>query len=141
MCVYSWACRASELVWNWCWKWLYSIYLGKIPFWDSYYIFWHFILTFLLKNTRFSIKIKKKANPCFLNFWVSRKRANKHLYLSTLCFSSPEIFTHVKRFILRAEDFISYWWPAAVLPLVVFLFSIPECDVLWSSWSYTWLRE
>ena len=23
MCVHSWACRASELVWSWCYKWLY----------------------------------------------------------------------------------------------------------------------
>ena len=45
------------------------------------YIFWHFILTFLLKNTRLSIKKKKekkKANPCFPIFWAVQKRANKH---------------------------------------------------------------
>ena len=82
------------------------------------------------------------SQHCKMAFWsITQEQAcqcSKMLmpYLSTLCFSSPEIFTHVKRFILRAEDFISYWWPAAVLPLVVFLFSIPECDVLWSSWSY-----
>ena len=50
---------------------------------------------------------------------------------------SPIIITHIRRFILRSEDFISYWWPTTVLPLVVFLFSIPECDVLWSCWSHT----
>ena len=46
----------------------------KIPFWDSYYIFWQFILTFLLKVTRLSIRKKKKEY-----FVVGQKRANKHL--------------------------------------------------------------
>ena len=35
-------------------------YLFNIAFGDNYYIFWHFLLTLLLKNTRMSIK--KKTN-------------------------------------------------------------------------------
>ena len=38
------------------------IYLVTLPFWDNYYIFWHFILTFLLKDTRLSIKKKTNNN-------------------------------------------------------------------------------
>ena len=55
------------------------LYLVKIPFWYSYYIFWHSILTFVFKNTKLSFK--KKADPYFLIFWVGRKRANKHFFL------------------------------------------------------------
>ena len=41
---------------------LYSIISGyKVPFWDSYnyFIFWHFVLTFLFKNA--NLRIKKKG--------------------------------------------------------------------------------
>ena len=42
------------------------LYLVKVPFWDSNYIFWHFILTFLFKNGKLRIKEKeKKSRPLF----------------------------------------------------------------------------
>ena len=57
-------------------------YLVKIPFWESYFIFWHFILTFMLKNTRLSGG--GEADSCFPIFCVGRKRANKDLFFKAL---------------------------------------------------------
>ena len=51
--------------------------------WDSYYIFWQFILIFLFSIAKLKIK-KKKADSYFPIFWVGRKRANKHLFLGLM---------------------------------------------------------
>ena len=40
-------------------------YLVKVPFGDSYHIFWHFILTFLFENAKLTIKKKKKSRASF----------------------------------------------------------------------------
>ena len=61
------------------------------------YVYLHFV----------QIQLEKESVPCSVQL----------LFLSWVnCFPSPEIFTHVKRFVLRTEDFISYWYPAAVTP-------------------------
>ena len=57
-----------------------------VRFWDSYYIFWHFILTFCLKmqNWKSVKKKKKKRDPYFLIFWgkmvFGLNRANRQLF-------------------------------------------------------------
>ena len=43
----------------------------KVPFWDIYYIFWHFMLTNLFKNAK--LRIKKKDDSYFPNFGSVRK--------------------------------------------------------------------
>ena len=61
MCVHSWAGRPSKLVWSWVGRYCIPLYLVKILFWVTYYIFWHhFISSFLFRNTKLSIKKKKK---------------------------------------------------------------------------------
>ena len=61
---------------NWFNPWRGVVFnLVLVPFWDSFYIFWHFIWTFLLKNAW--LRIKKKEKPtlilgCF---------GNKHLFI------------------------------------------------------------
>ena len=82
MCVNSWACRASELVWSWWWKWLFSIISGLKYLFGTVTIYSDILFwTVLFKNSKLSInKNKTKQNdPCFPIFWVGRKRANKHL--------------------------------------------------------------
>ena len=92
--VNSWACRASELVWSWCWKgcvfhYIWLRYLFRTVTIYSDILFW----TFLFRNTKLSIKKKKphkqtnknKTNdPCFPIFWVGRKGENKHLFFQAL---------------------------------------------------------
>ena len=84
MCVNSWACRASELVWSWCKKgvvfpYIWLKYLLRTFTIYSDILFW----TFLFKKTKTNLSIKKKKKkkkepiPCFPIFWVGWKRANK----------------------------------------------------------------
>ena len=51
----------------------------EVSFGDSYYIFWHSILTILFKMQNWESK-KKKNDPYFRKFWVGQKRANKRLF-------------------------------------------------------------
>ena len=56
-------------------------YLIEVSFWDSFYIFWQFILTFFLKiQNKNQKKTNKKPDPYFPISWVGQKRANKHLF-------------------------------------------------------------
>ena len=94
MCVHSWACKPSELVWSWCWKVLYSIIFSKNAFFlDSYHRFWHFISTFLFKNTKLSIKKwerKKKLTLIFRYFGSVGKGQTNILFLGLIVLPSLE---------------------------------------------------
>ena len=65
----------------------FPLYLVKIPFWDSYYIFWHFFEHFCLKIQNWISKKKQKQTnkqkkrPLFSDILGRRKRTNKHLFL------------------------------------------------------------
>ena len=61
------------------------------------------------------------------------ENAATHVTWVKLCFPSQKLLLHIRRFILRSEDFISYCGPTTALPLAMFLLSFPECNVLWSS--------
>ena len=51
------------------------LYLVKIPFWDSYYRFWHFILTFLLKK-----KIFFKKPTLFFQYFGSVGKGQTNMF-------------------------------------------------------------
>ena len=50
------------------------LYLVKVHFWDSYFIFWK------KKEEEKKKKKKRKPDPLFSKFWVGQKRANKHIF-------------------------------------------------------------
>ena len=58
------------------------LYLVKVTFWDSNYIYSDILFKlFLFKNSKIENQKEKKNNHNFPIFLVSRKRANKHLVL------------------------------------------------------------
>ena len=91
MCVHSWVCRASELVWSWCWQWLYSnifflnAFLGQLLYilTFNFHIFVDkYKVEYQKKNKKKKKETKQKQKqkwPLFSDFMGQSEKANKHL--------------------------------------------------------------
>ena len=60
------------------------IYLVKIPFWDSYYMFWHFILTFFIEEYKVEYHKKKRPTLVFRFFGSFVKGQTNFFFLGLM---------------------------------------------------------
>ena len=67
------------------------LYLVKVPFGESYYIFWHFNLTFLFKNAKLRIKKRRKKMLTLISDILDRSEKDKQ----TSFFFRPKHFFYL----------------------------------------------